>query len=79
MRRVIFALIGGIPAVILAMVVPVIPLFIQPTPGAARLPEGVPACVSDDYNDGSQPLCYTYSVGGEVIFINAADEVITVS
>jgi hypothetical protein len=36
----------------------------------------VPHCPSDDFNDGSLPVCYTVTVKGEVIYINAQDEVL---
>lgn len=76
MRRIACTVLGGIPAVVVALALVAGPWFVQPTPGADALPEGVPACVSDDYNDGSQVLCYTYTVQGEAVFINSADEVV---
>lgn len=40
----------------------------------------IPHCVSDDYNDGSQDVCYTVRVtDGAYIVINRQDQVVSVS
>lgn len=37
----------------------------------------VPRCINDDFNDGTQAVCYTVNVNtGEAVFINSADEVV---
>ena len=72
MRRVACTILGGIPAVVVALALVAGPWFVQPTPGA-----GVAQCIHDDYNDGSQAVCYTVDVQtGERVYINAADEVV---
>jgi hypothetical protein len=79
MRRIACAFIGGIPAVALAVSLVACSTLtgyaIHATP-AEEATVGVPACVSDDYNDGSQALCYTLAVQGEAVFINSADEIV---
>ncbi len=37
----------------------------------------IPRCLSDDFNDGSQPLCWTVTVEGTVLVINAHDDVVS--
>lgn len=40
----------------------------------------IPHCVSDDFNDGSQDVCYTVRVtDGAYIVINRQDQVVSVS
>jgi hypothetical protein len=42
----------------------------------------MPACetgASLDFNDGSMPLCYTVTVDGSVVVIDATDTVVSVS
>jgi len=37
----------------------------------------VPRCIHDDFNDGTQAVCYTVNVNtGESIYIDSNDEVI---
>jgi hypothetical protein len=44
---------------------------------AADAPVSVPRCVSDDYSDGSTPLCWTVEVNsGDVVVIDADDVVV---
>lgn len=51
-----------------------------PIMGAGESAPSIPHCVSDDYNDGSQELCYTIRVtDGAVIVINRQDHVVSVS
>jgi hypothetical protein len=37
----------------------------------------VPRCVNDDFNDGSQTLCYTIDQDARVIVIDMNDEVVS--
>lgn len=79
MRRIACAFIGGIPAVALAVGLVACSTLTGYAIHATPLEDataGVPACVNDDYNDGSQALCYTYTVQGEAVYINSADEVV---
>lgn len=37
----------------------------------------IPACIHDDYNDGTQTLCYTVTTDGQVVVIDERDEVVS--
>jgi hypothetical protein len=38
----------------------------------------IPRCISDDFNDGTQALCYTVTVDDEIVVIDATDTVVSV-
>lgn len=45
---------------------------------AANAHHSTPRCLSDDFNDGSQALCYTVQVDtGERIYIDSTDTVVS--
>ena len=59
------------------------PTATQPAPQATVEPapasDAIPRCASDDYNDGSVPLCYIVRVtDGAVLVIDDSDTVVSV-
>ncbi len=46
--------------------------------GVSDAEESIPRCVNDDFNDGTQDICYSVRVDGAVFVLSGDDEVVSV-
>jgi hypothetical protein len=72
-RRRIAGLIIGLGILVCCIIVTISTVATSSAPADA----GIPRCLSDDFNDGSQPMCYTITVDRTVVVIDSSDQVVS--